>query len=157
MSMRRKEKEIKEKVVKEEVLRQTDVGRLGLVKDGKPYIVPLNFCYTDDKIYIHSHKDGTKMDLIRKTPDVCFEVDEGDIITAENPCDYSWEYTSVLAYGKASVVEDEGERLKALRLISDKYSPGKGKLITEELFTKFKHLWIVRIDIEEMTGKKSPA
>lgn len=155
--MRRKEKEITEKVVKEEILRQTDVGRLGLIVNDAPYVVPLNFCYTEDKIYLHSHKDGTKMNEIRKGPRVCFEVDEGEIIKGENPCDFSWEYTSVMAFGKASVVEDEAERLKALKMISDKYSPGKGKMITEELMEKFKQLWIVRIDVDEMTGKKSPA
>lgn len=157
MSMRRKEKEITAKVVIEEILRQTDVGRLGLVIDGKPYVVPMNFCYVEDRIYLHSHKDGKKMQEIRKSPEVCFEVDEGDIITGENPCDYSWQYTSVIANGKASIVEDDAERLKGLKLISDKYSPGKGAMITEELMAKFKHLWIVRIDVEEMTGKKSPA
>jgi nitroimidazol reductase NimA-like FMN-containing flavoprotein (pyridoxamine 5'-phosphate oxidase superfamily) len=157
MSMRRKEKEITEKVIKEEILRQTEVGRLGLAIDGAPYIVPLNFCYVKDKIYLHSHKDGKKMQEIRKNPYVCFEVDEGEIITGEKPCDYSWMYTSVIAYGKATIVEDEAERLKGLRLISNKYSPGKGSMITEELIGKFKHLWIVRIDVDEMTGKKSPA
>jgi nitroimidazol reductase NimA-like FMN-containing flavoprotein (pyridoxamine 5'-phosphate oxidase superfamily) len=155
--MRRKDKEITEKVIIEEILRQTDVGRLGLVIDGKPYVVPMNFSYIGDKIYLHSHKDGKKMQEIKKNPDVCFEVDEGDIITGENPCDFSWQYTSVIANGKAMIVDDEAERLKGLKLISDKYSPGKGVKITKELMEKFKHLWIVRIDIEEMTGKKSPA
>ena len=157
MSMRRKEKEITAKVVKEEILRQTDVGRLGLVIDGKPYVVPMNFCYVEDKIYLHSHKDGKKMQEIRNSPEVCFEVDEGEIIKGENPCDYSWQYTSVIANGKAVIVEDDAERLKGLKLISNKYSPGKGAMITEELMAKFKHLWIVRINVEEMTGKKSPA
>lgn len=157
MSMRRKEKEITQKVIKEEILRQTDVGRLGLVIDGAPYVVPMNFCYIEDKIYLHSHKDGKKMQEIRNSPFVCFEVDEGDIITGENPCDYSWRYMSVIAKGKARIVEEDAERLLGLKLISDKYSPGKGAMITEELMSKFKHLWIIRIDVEEMTGKKSPA
>ena len=157
MSMRRKEKEITHKVINEEILRQTDVGRLGLVIDGAPYVVPMNFCYTQDKIYLHSHKDGKKMQEIRNNPNVCFEVDEGEIITGENPCDFSWQYTSVIAYGKATIVEDEKERVKGLKLISDKYSPGKGSTITADLMSKFKHLWIVRIDVDEMTGKKSPA
>jgi nitroimidazol reductase NimA-like FMN-containing flavoprotein (pyridoxamine 5'-phosphate oxidase superfamily) len=155
--MRRKDKEITAKVVKEEILRQTEVGRLGLVINGEPYVVPLNFCYTQDKIYLHSHKSGKKMQELMKNPKVCFEVDEGEIITGENPCNYSWEYTSVIAYGEASVIEDKDERLKALRLISDKYSPGKGTMITEELMVKFEHLSIVKIDVDEMTGKKSPA
>ena len=157
MSMRRKDKEITQKVVKEEILRQNYVGRLGLVINGNPYIVPMNFCYSQDVIYLHSHKDGLKMQEIRKTPRVCFEVDEGEMIAGENPCDYSWEYTSVIAYGKARVVEEKHERLKALRLISDKYSPGKGRLITKELIAKFGHLSLVKIEVDEMTGKRSPA
>ena len=143
-------------MIKEEILRQTEVGRLGLVIDGAPYIVPMNFCYVKDKIYLHSHKDGKKMQEISNSPYVCFEVDEGDIINGDNPCDYSWRYTSVIAYGKAKIIEDDSERLKGLKLISNKYSTGKGKMITEELMGKFKHLWIVKIDIDEMTGKKSP-
>ena len=155
--MRRKEKEITEKVIQEEILRQAQVGRLGTAVDGSPYIVPMNFCYVEDRIYLHSFRDGKKIKGIQSNPRVCFEVDEGEIITGEAPCNYSWRYTSVIANGKATVVEDEDERLKGLRLISDKYSPGKGKMITPETMEKNKHLWIIRIEIDEMTGKKSPA
>ncbi len=157
MSMRRKDKEITEKVVKEEILRQITVGRLGTAVDGKPYVVPVNFCYVDDKIYIHTHRDGKKIQNIMKNPNVCFEVDEGEIIKGEKPCDFSWNYISVIVNGKASIVEDESERLRGFKLISNKYSPGKGQLITETLLKDFKHVWILRIDVEELTGKKSPA
>jgi nitroimidazol reductase NimA-like FMN-containing flavoprotein (pyridoxamine 5'-phosphate oxidase superfamily) len=155
--MRRKEREVTEKVVQEEILRQAEVGRLGTLVDGSPYVVPMNFCYVEDRIYLHSFRDGKKIKGIKSNPRVCFEVDEGEIITGETPCAYSWRYTSVIVNGKASVVEDENERLKGLRLISDKYSPGKGKMIIPEIVEKNKHLWIIRIDIDEMTGKKSPA
>ena len=155
--MRRREKEITDKVVIEEIFRQNEVGRLATAVDGEPYIVPINFAYISDKIYLHTHKDGKKIKDIQKNPRVCFEVDSGEIITGENPCDYSWRYRSAVAYGEARVVESEEERLKALRLISEKYSFGKGKLITPELMEKFGHLWIIEIDIVKMTGKQSPA
>ena len=156
-AMRRKEKEIKEKVVIEEVFRQNEVGRLATAVDGEPYIVPMNFAYIGDKIYLHSHKDGKKIKDIQKNPRVCFEVDSGEMITGENPCDFSWRYRSTVAYGEAKIVESKDERLKALRLISEKYSFGKGKLITPELMEKFDHLWIIEIAIDKMTGKMSPA
>ena len=155
--MRRREKEITDKVVIEELFRQNEVGRLATAVDGEPYIVPMNFAYISDKIYLHTHKDGKKIKDIQRNPRVCFEVDSGEIITGENPCDYSWRYRSAIAYGKARVVESSEERLKALRLISEKYSFGKGKLITPELMEKFSHLWIIEINIDRMTGKQSPA
>ena len=155
--MRRKEKEITEKVIQEEILRQAEVGRLGTVVDGAPYVVPMNFCYVKDMIYLHSFRNGKKIRAIQSNSRVCFEVDEGEIIKGDAPCNYSWRYTSVIANGVATVVEDQDERLRGLRLIGDKYSPGKGKMITTETMEKNKHLWIIRIDIDEMSGKKSPA
>ncbi len=155
--MRRKEKEITEKAIIEEIFRQNDVGRLGLVNGDEPYIVPMNFAYMTDRIYIHSHQDGTKMRLIKKQPRVCFEVDDGEIITGENPCDFSWRYKSAIAYGEARIIESDEERHNALRFISDKYSFGKGKLITPELMKKFKHLLLIEIKVDKMTGKQSPA
>jgi nitroimidazol reductase NimA-like FMN-containing flavoprotein (pyridoxamine 5'-phosphate oxidase superfamily) len=155
--MRRKDKEITQRVVIEEIFRQNDVGRLGLSVDNKPYIVPMNFAYFDGRIYLHSHRDGSKMRIIKQNPYVCFEVDEGEIVTGDKPCDFSWIYKSAIAYGKARVIDSEDERVKALKIISDKYSFGKGKSITPELMKGFTHLKLIEIKIDEMTGKQSPA
>ncbi|MCW4011560.1 MAG: pyridoxamine 5'-phosphate oxidase family protein [Candidatus Bathyarchaeota archaeon] len=155
--MRRKDKEITEKVIIEEIFRQNQVGRLGMAVDNKPYIVPMNFAYFNGSIYLHSHKDGTKMSYIKQNPNVCFEVDDGEIVTGENPCDFSWMYKSAMAYGKARIIESDEERQKALGIISDKYSFGKSKLITPELMAKFGHLTLIEIKVDKMTGKQSPA
>jgi nitroimidazol reductase NimA-like FMN-containing flavoprotein (pyridoxamine 5'-phosphate oxidase superfamily) len=155
-NMRLKDKEIKEKVIIEEIFRQNNVGRLGTAIDEQPNIIPMNFAYITDKILLHSHKDGKKIKDIQKNPRVCFEVDQGDIISGENPCDFSWKYRSAIAYGKAKIIDSPEERLKALKIISDKYSFGKGQIITPELMEKFNHLWIIEINIDKMVGKKSP-
>lgn len=155
--MRRKDKEITEKVVIEEIFRQNQVGRLGLVKNNEPYVVPMNFAYMKDRIYLHSHKDGTKMSIIKENPRACFEVDDGEIITGENPCDFSWMYKSAIAYGEARILESDEERINALKIISDKYSFGKSKLITPEVMAKNGHLMLFEIKVDKMTGKQSPA
>jgi len=156
--MRRKDKEITDKVVIEEIFRESQVGRLGTAVDSEPYIVPMNFVYYDDRIFLHTYKDGKKVQNIKKNPRVCFEVDNGgELITGELPCDYSWEYRSAIAYGEARILEDPQERLLALRLLSDKYAFGKGKLITPELLAMYSHLLLIEIKIDKMTGKKSPA
>jgi nitroimidazol reductase NimA-like FMN-containing flavoprotein (pyridoxamine 5'-phosphate oxidase superfamily) len=157
LNIRRKEKEITEKEVIEEIFRQNTVGRLGTAIDGQPNIIPMNFVYTNDKIFLHSHKDGKKIDDIQNNPRVCFEVDQGEIIVGDNPCSFSWRYKSAIAYGKVKIIEPPDLRIKALKLLSDKYSFGKGKLITPELMKQFNHLLLLEIGIEKMVGKKSPA
>jgi uncharacterized protein len=154
--MRRKEKEITDKVVIEEILREQEVGRIATSVDDRPYLVPINYVYSNNKIMFHSHKDGMKMTNIAKNPRVCFEVDSGEIVKGNKPCDYTWKYLSVIVNGKAKVITDPEKRLNALQQLSDKYAPGKGKSLTVEDMTKNPHLSLVEISIEAMTGKKSP-
>jgi len=154
--MRRKEKEITDKAVIEEVLRENEVGRLALLVDNQPYIVPLNFVYFDGKIFFHSHKDGKKMRAISKNPKVCFEVDSGEMVKSDKPCDFTWKYRSVIVEGTASVLSDARERLSVMKRLSDKYSPGKGEMLTAMDLEKNPQLIIVEIRVGEMTGKKSP-
>lgn len=155
--MRRKEKEISEKVVIEEILLENQVGRLGTSVNNNPYVVPMNFAYRDGKIYLHTHKNGKKVKDIQSNPQVCFEVDSGEMMEAEDPCKFSWEYRSVIASGKARIVRDSEEKLEALRIISNKYSFGKGQSLDIEAVKKFQDLWIIEITVDKMTGKKSPA
>jgi len=154
--MRRKDKEITEKAIIEEILRENAVGRLATSVDDQPYVVPINYVYFDGKVFFHSHKDGAKMRNISKNPRVCFEVDSGEIVKGEKPCDFTWKYMSVIIRGKASLISDPGRRLMVLKRLSDKYAPGKGRLLTEEDMDKNPQLALVEINVEAMTGKKSP-
>jgi len=156
-TMHRKDKEIKEKAVLEEILRENQVGRLGTAVDGRPYVVPMNFVYTNDRIILHTPRDGKKVKDIQRNPRVCFEVDGGEIVEGDDPCNYSWTYRSVIANGTATLIEDPEDKLKALRLLSDKYAFGKGRRLNLEKITKFKDLLVIEINVDEMTGKKSPA
>jgi len=84
-TMRRGEKEIRERAVLEEILRENQVGRLATAVDGRPYVVPMNFVYTNGSIFLHTHRDGKKVKDIQRNPRVCFEVDSGEIIAGDDP------------------------------------------------------------------------
>lgn len=153
--MRQSKKEIKDREVITRLLRTCIVGRLGTVtKDGYPMVKPLNFAYEEGRIYFHTAREGEKIEDIRRDDRVCFEVDlpiayvRGD----ENPCRAEYLYRSVIVRGKASIVEERTEQVHALRLLMEKYQPegGYGEFSEEKL----RITGIVRIDIEEMTGKE---
>ncbi len=154
--MRRSKKEIRDKDVIIDLLNACHVGRLGTVsRDGWPMVKPLNFVYADGKIYFHSAKEGEKIDDIRRDDRVCFEVDLPIAFVrgaAENPCKAEYLYRSVIIKGRAYIVEDEQERRSALRRLMEKYQPegGYGDFPDAKLAITA----IVRIDIEEMTGKE---
>ena len=56
------------------LLRSEVIGRIGCSADGYTYVVPVTYVYTGSVIYAHT-KEGLKIDLMRKNPEVCFEVD----------------------------------------------------------------------------------
>ena len=129
---------------------------MGTAVDDNPYIVPMNYAYVQGRILMHTHREGKKVRDITVNPRVCFEVDSGEIREGDDPCGYSWEYKSVIAYGDARIVEDPEEKLKALRIISDKYAFGKSQRLTREAVERFKDLVVIEVDVREMTGKRSP-
>ncbi len=137
-----------------ELMARAVVGRMATVNpDGTPYIVPLNFVLVDDRIYVHCAKEGKKLDNIRSNPAVCFEVDEVIElkIVPEKPCKSDTYYRSVIAVGKATVVEDPGKKTDALYALMDKYS--EGRAIGEMPADIVEKTCIVEIVIEEISGK----
>ncbi len=153
--MRKANKEIRDKDVIIELLNTCHVGRLGTVgRDGYPMIKPLNFAYSEGKIYFHTAKEGEKIEDIKRDRRVCFEVDLPiAYVKAKNqPCEAEYLYQSVIIRGLASFVEDEEERLLALTCLMNKYQPEGG--YGDFLKGKLAITGIVRIDIEEMKGKE---
>jgi len=153
--MRKSNKEIKDQEVIRELLETAHVGRLGTVAaDGYPMVKPLNFAYSNGKIYFHSAKEGEKIEDIRRDNRVCFEVDLpiAFVKGTDNPCSAEYLYRSVIIKGRAHIVEDAQEKAFGLRLLMEKYQPEAGYGEFPE--GKLAITSVVRIDVEEINGKE---
>lgn len=151
--MRKKEKEITEKGVIESILLEAQVCRIAMSKDNRPYIVPMNFGYEDGVLYLHTGHRGMKIDFIRENPLVCFEAESRvETVRAESACRWGMRYMSVVGSGMASLVEDPAGKKAALGVIMKKYS---GRADWEYSEKDFDATCIVKIEIEEMTGRRS--
>jgi len=120
--MRRSDREVSNQEEIIEIIDRCVICRVAMVDDGKPYLVPLNFGYTLDQgkltLVFHSAKSGRKIDIFRKHPDVCFEMDcDHALIDGERACDYSFAFSSVIGNGKVEFIEDEALKLEALKLL----------------------------------------
>ena len=122
--------EIKSKEKIKEFLNQEHVGRIASIdKNGFPQIIPMNFVFLNDAIYMHSHTKGEKLDNIKKNQKVGFEVDrELEFLPSyfEDPNDASLAdtlYISVVIKGTGKIVEDKEEKTLALNGLLKKYQP----------------------------------
>lgn len=121
----------KEKII--EFLNQQETGRVSSIdKDGFPQIIPMNFVYANDAVYMHSHPRGEKLENIIKNPKVGFEVDQSlEFLPSyfSSPTDASQAdtlYISVVIKGNANLVSDLKEKAMALNELMKKYQPEGG-------------------------------
>ena len=150
--MRRKEKEITNREEIETILRQSKVCRLAMVDGDKPYMVPMNFGYSDGCLFFHCANQGRKIDVIKKNPNICFEVDELiRLKKASLACDWGIDFKSVIGSGKAQFLEDSKEKIQALNVIMSQYS-GRTFEYPDEMLEK---TCVIKVVIDEMAGKQS--
>ena len=88
-----------------------------------------------------------------KNNNVCFEAEaEAEIIPAEEACKWSVRYLSVIGFGKAYLINDNGEKIRGLNAIMRHYT-GRSEHTYNEIGAKL--ATVIKIEIESMTGKKS--
>jgi nitroimidazol reductase NimA-like FMN-containing flavoprotein (pyridoxamine 5'-phosphate oxidase superfamily) len=113
-----------------EFLNQEHVGRIcSIDKEGFPQIIPMNFIFLNDAIYMHSHTKGEKLENIKNNNKVGFEVDrEVEFLPSyfTHPTDASQAdtfYISVVIKGIGTIVADRAEKTLALNGLMEKYQP----------------------------------
>lgn len=139
----------------EEILRTATAGVIAVAgDDGYPYAVPVSYVYAGGKIYFHSALHGHKIDAIRSNPKVSFCVIARDDI---RPREFTTYFKSVIAFGKAQVIEDEEKKSHALRLLAGRYSDNTvtPEMTEKEISGGFNRLLMVEITIEHITGKEA--
>lgn len=150
--MRRQDKEITDHGLIESILKEELVCRIALSDWEKPYVIPMIFGYHNGYLYLHSANEGKKIDLIRMNNQICFEVESKvEVVTGELPCHWGMKYYSVIGFGKAYFLEEPIEKKKALDIMIRKFTKGTQDYPEEML----RQTEVIKIVIEEMTGKKS--
>ena len=97
----------------EKLLSKQVVGRIGCSNSDMVYVVPISYAYDGEYVYCHTH-EGLKIDIMRKNPAVCFEVDR--LHTMGN-----WQ--SVIAHGQFEELREPALRAQALKKLHERVLP----------------------------------
>jgi nitroimidazol reductase NimA-like FMN-containing flavoprotein (pyridoxamine 5'-phosphate oxidase superfamily) len=155
--MRRKDREITDINEKLDIIKKCKHCRIGLSDHNFPYIVPLNYGYSFDNekliLYFHSAKEGTKIDIIKNNNNVCFEIDcDTKLIEGEKACNYSYEYKSIIGFGKMQIIENMTEKTAALNYIM-KHQTGKDIKFDYD-GNEIGRVLILKMTVDSFTGKQ---
>jgi len=151
--MRRKDREVKDPLVIEDILQKNNLVRVAWVIGGKPYLLPLHYGYVPGRLYLHSAREGRKIEATKQAPEVCFEVSDSiEILPAETACGYTTRYRSVIGYGKIHIVEEVEEKRFGLSVLMRQITGREDWNIPEQALER---VAVLRMDIIEVTGKQS--
>ena len=137
------------------VLAEQPVGYLGMAGEGWPYVVPISFAGDGETLFFHGG-GSLKASLLEADGRVCLAVSTGPgFIAAPDPCNENFSYESVLAFGEVELVDDAGERERALRLIVAKYDASLATADFRPDILKATSVWALRV--RALTYKRNPA
>ncbi len=97
----------------ETLLKRSFLGRIGCYDGKYTYVVPISYAYDGKYIYCHTY-EGEKIDILRKNPLACFEVEH-------IPDMANWH--TVIAQGVFEELTDPALKLEALQLLNDRKLP----------------------------------
>lgn len=110
----------------EETIRESKICFVAMADtDGTPYVIPMNFGYQDNVLYLHSAQEGQSISILEKNPKVCISFCSDIQLVYQHPevaCSYSMRSKSVVGWGSVVFETDYDEKVKALQLIMKQYA-----------------------------------
>lgn len=172
-TMRRKDREMT-KAFGLEVIDKSKYGVISMIdEDNEPYGIPLSIVRDENNLYFHSAMGGEKVEIFEENPKVSIafvgetkipenytEEELDEIVKDESKAVlliskvFTTEYESAVVTGKVKLVEDEEEKIKAMRLICEKYTKTKMDYFDMAIKAGLKRTNVYRIDIEEINAKR---
>ena len=119
--------------------------------EGMPYGLPLSLVRTDEKtFYFHCALEGKKLDILRHNPRVCLSaVTKCKPTVGPKDGSFTLEFKSAIAFGKAEIVEDDSEKIAALRAICERFLPQHMDAFDASVARSLGRTAVVRITLTE--------
>lgn len=153
----RREREVTDINEIREILDKAMVVHIGMIDEGEPYVVPMNYGYTLENgelcLYLHGATKGRKIDAMKENPKVFFEL-ECDVAPFEGAyaCQYGTAYASVMGMGKAEILENTEDKKSGLSIIM-KTQTGKDFTFEDKMVSMVS---VIKITAKDFTAKKRP-
>lgn len=126
-------------------------GVLAVTAGGWPYAVPVNYCWKDGKIIIHSAREGHKIDAVRENDKVSFCVVAEKAVIPEK---YTTAYKSVIVFGRARFIEDPEAMIPFLDALAERFTGAPEEERQAYIRKYLACVAVIVIEPEHITGKE---
>jgi len=136
------------------ILDEGFICHVGFAVDGQPFVIPTAYGRKDANLYIHGSAASRMLRQMKQGVAVCVTVTLLDgLVLARSVFNHSMNYRSVVILGKATLVEDQEEKLAALRVVSEHIIRGRWDDARQPNERELKATAVLRVPIEEFSAK----
>jgi nitroimidazol reductase NimA-like FMN-containing flavoprotein (pyridoxamine 5'-phosphate oxidase superfamily) len=137
-----------------QILDEGFICHVGFVVDGRPFVIPTGYVRVDNRIFIHGSQASRMLKNLGKGVDACLTVTLTDgLVLARSAFHHSFNYRSVVVFGKASIVEDPVEKLNATRAFVEHIISGRWEDARKPTESELKATLVLSLPLEEASAK----
>ena len=148
--MRRKDRE-KDSAFAMEVIRDCEYIMLATINTDKtPYCIPISHVLVGNSVYFHCATEGQKLLNIEKDNNVCIS---GVRNVKRVPEGFTTKYESAVASGTCKIINNDDEKIMALRKLSEKYAMSNIDNADSYIAEALNRTCVCKIELDNITGK----
>jgi uncharacterized protein len=127
---------------------------VGFCVDGQPFVIPTLYGRDEEKLYLHGSSVSRMLRELETGVPACVTVTLVDgLVLARSAFDHSMNYRSVVAFGTARKIADPGQKIQALRVISEHLIAGRWQDVRGPSEKELKATMLLEFSIEEASSK----
>ncbi len=142
---------------KETIFRILDsdfVCQIGFVYNNYPVVIPTIYGRKGDILYFHGASVSRMLQTLEKGVAISLNVTKTKgIVLARSAFHHSLNYESVTIFGTATLVDDEHDKLEALRIISDQLIPERWEEVRAPSKKELNITKVLQLKITEASAK----
>lgn len=136
------------------ILDEAFICHVGFIVDGKPVVIPTSYVRVADDVYIHGSAASRMLRSLEEGIDVCVTVTLIDgLVLARSAFHHSINYRSVVIFGKATMVDESDEKLRALHAFTEHVVPGRWADVRPPYESELRATLVLRLRLAEVSAK----
>jgi hypothetical protein len=130
------------------------ICHVGFAVQGRPFVIPTGYARHRDQLYIHGSQASRMLRTLKGGIDVCLTVTILDgLVLARSAFHHSMNYRSVVVFGRATTIDDSGDKVAALLAFSEHVIPGRWNDVREPTEQELKATTVLSLPLEEVSAK----
>jgi nitroimidazol reductase NimA-like FMN-containing flavoprotein (pyridoxamine 5'-phosphate oxidase superfamily) len=136
------------------ILDEGFICHVGFVADGRPVVIPTSYGRIQNDLYIHGSAASRLLRSLSEGIDVCVTVTLIDgLVLARSAFHHSINYRSVVIFGKAGVVDERDEKLRALRAFTNQIVPNRWEEVRQPDESELQATLVLKLPLVEASAK----